>query len=41
MAESINPKAVTGRRNVRYSTLDDLLKESERLAQSDVKLIGN
>ena len=41
MAETINTKTVTGRRSVRYNTLDDLLQEAERLAETDIRTIGN
>jgi len=38
---SINTKKVTGRRQVRYSSLDELLAEAERLSAPDVQMPGN
>ncbi len=37
----IETKRVIGRRNVRYESLDEFLGEAERMANSDVTLLGN
>lgn len=38
---TVNTKMVAGRRTVRYESLSDLLSEAERLANCDVRTIGN
>ena len=38
---SISTKNVTERRRVRYSSLDELLAEAERLSEPDVQMLGN
>ncbi|GAB4136073.1 MAG: DUF1569 domain-containing protein [Planctomycetaceae bacterium] len=37
----INTKKVHGRRNVRYESLDEFLNDAKRLAQSEVRTLGN
>ena len=38
---AINTKKVEGRRKVRYESLDEFLREAERLSQAEVRLLGN
>lgn len=38
---SINTKRVTGRRTVRYDSLDDLLRDARQLASGQVRSLGN
>lgn len=38
---SVNTTRVTGRRSPRYETLDDLLVDAERLASTEVEMLGN
>ncbi len=38
---SVNTKHVTTRRPLRYQALDDLLSDAERLASTNVKMVGN
>jgi hypothetical protein len=38
---AVNTKKVTGRRSPRYETLDDLLADAERLAGTQVAMLGN
>ena len=40
-AAPLNTKRVEGRRAVRYQSLDELLADSERLAQCQVRTLGN
>ena len=37
----INTKKVTGRREVRYNSMDEMLADAERLATSEVRTLGN
>ena len=37
----VDTKKVTGRREVHYETLDDLLADAERMAHSNAKTLGN
>ena len=37
----INTKQVTGRRQLRYESLDDLLSDAQRCATPDVRCLGN
>ena len=37
----INTKQVAGRRSVRYTSLDDVVKEARQFANSDVRELGN
>ena len=39
--ETINTKTVSGRRDVHYDSLDELLVDAERLAAGEVTLVGN
>lgn len=38
---AVDTKTATGRRNVRYQTVDDLLADAERLAAMNARTIGN
>ncbi|MDA1055592.1 MAG: DUF1569 domain-containing protein [Planctomycetota bacterium] len=38
---SVNTKTVAGRRKLRFNSFDDLRAEAERLAGSEVKMLGN
>lgn len=38
---SVNTRKVTGRRKLRFETIDDLEEESERLATADFECLGN
>ena len=38
---TVNTKHVTGRRTLNYATLDDLLRDAEQLAESEVEMLGN
>lgn len=38
---SVNTKKVTGRRELRYSSYDELLADMQQLAATDVKTLGN
>jgi len=38
---TVNTKTVTGRRDVHYDSLDDLLADAESLAAGDVRMVGN
>ena len=38
---TVNTKEVTGRRQVRYNSYDDLLADAERLAAGNVRTLGN
>ena len=38
---AINTKKVTGRRSLKYRTLDDLLEEAGRLSAAEVMMLGN
>ena len=38
---AVNTKKVSGRRAVRYESLDELLADAERIAKSDVETLGN
>lgn len=38
---TINTKTASGRRNVHYGNLSELLADAERLAISDVRMVGN
>ena len=38
---TIDPTKVTGRRELRYDTYDDLLADAERMASQEVKTLGN
>ena len=37
----INTKQVTGRREIRYESLDDLVADAERLASPNARMLGN
>ncbi|MDC0935273.1 DUF1569 domain-containing protein [Pirellulales bacterium] len=37
----VNTKKVSGRRKVRYESMDDLLADAQRIAASEVKTLGN
>lgn len=37
----INTKKVSGRRDVHYASLDELLDDAQRLAKTEVKTLGN
>lgn len=38
---SVNTKKVTGRRELHYDSLDQLLQDAERVAGDDVEMVGN
>lgn len=38
---TVNTKKVTGRREVRYESFDELLADAEKLANCDIKTLGN
>jgi hypothetical protein len=38
---AIDTRKVTGRRNTQYQTLDDLLRDADRLAENEVEMLGN
>ena len=38
---TVNTKNATGRRKVRYTSLDDLLADAQRVAGDDVTMVGN